>query len=340
MEKIQQHKIRQLVRQASKGDKEAFSSLYSETVQAQYFTALSILKDGLLAEDVIQLTYLQVLQNLSKLSSPANFLAWLSRITYNNCMDALKKKKRLTMELTADIPTDIEDQSQETDPLHNALLSENHILLMETLDEISVEHRTVIILRYFQHLPVREIAKIMDTSEGTVRSRMHYALLKLKKKLNEKGFPGTDSLMGVGVALSRAYKRPAVSRFAKADSGKAFLPAFLFLGTLLIGGAAAAGSPVAVASADYRPPVVESVEKKPGSLIVTLSDDKSGINYDALKASQNGSPVNLKIISRKKGQIRLERGKKADIILTVSDNASNGKQYVLSSGESYSVDFE
>lgn len=339
MEKMQLRKIRQLVKQARLGDEEAFSRLYSETVKAQYFTALSILKDNLLAEDVIQLTYLQVYQNLPRLSTPATFLSWLSRITYNNCIDALKKKQRLAPELTADMPVEIMDESYGADPLQSAQLTENQHLLMEILNNISPEHRIVIILRYLQHLSVKEIADITNTSEGTVRSRIHYALLKLKKQLNNKGFYGTDSLINAGFIISRVYERPESFKLKKGGASKGVLASFLLAGIILTAGAAAA-VPTIKAADDRKPPVVETVQKLENGFLITIKDTETGIDFSSLSAVQDNSSLRIRINDRSKGLIFIKTNKNHDLILTAADQAGNEKKYLLTVEEKYSFDFD
>lgn len=219
MRNLPQKDIRRLVIQAQNGEKEAFNELYRATSRAQYFTAITLLKDKILAEDAVQNTYLKVYQNLSTLSEPASFLSWLTSITYNNCMMLLRKRKRTDNELEADIPEEIPDPDAEC-MLRTVIHQENHQFLINLLDNLTPVHKTVILLRYYQGLKIKEIARITGTNVGTVRSRIHYALKKLQKILNDKGFHGTESMLGTAAILTSASKGTALPAPLAAVSAK------------------------------------------------------------------------------------------------------------------------
>lgn len=220
MRNLPQGDIRRLVSRAQNGEKDAFNELYRATSRAQYFTAITLLKDKILAEDAVQTTYLKVYQNLSTLSDPASFLSWLTSITYNNCMMLLRKRKRTDPELDADISVEIPDPDAEACMLDTVIHQENHQFLLKLLDNLTPTHKTVILLRYYQGLKIKEIAKITDTTDGTVRSRIHYALKKLQKILNEKGFHGTESILGTAALLTSASKQTALPAPLAAVSAK------------------------------------------------------------------------------------------------------------------------
>lgn len=345
----QQHqKINQLALNAISGDHSAFSELYRETWQAQYFTILSIIKDSSAAEDILQLTYLQALQYIGNLSSPAGFLSWLTRIAYNNCMDFLKKNSRLSAELNATPPAEQTDSDLDRDPFNRAFFSENHAFLMGILDELTLEHRTVILLRYFQDLKIKEIAHIMDISEGTVRSRIHYALRKMKRKMNARGYYGADSLMGVGVLLSRSLKpseAPNISYTLKSGRQNTVrLTAAAVIACLLVtaAGISSSGIPTAAidSRSDHTPPVVDKIAANDTGLFATVSDDLSGVDYDSIRAVQNKRELTITSIDQKNRQISLPCTTDAPVYLTLTDHSGNGKTYRLSFNRSYSLDVE
>lgn len=329
MGKLQRQRLRQLVKNVQKGDMEAFSALYSETNQAQYFTALSILKDTALAEEVIAMTYCQVLQNISTLSDPAGFLAWISKILFNNCMDILKKERKLGPELTPDFPVEMIDLHTETDPAGRAILSENQRIIMDMLGELSEVHRNVIILRYFHHLKIREIAAVTCVSEGTVRSRIHYALLKLKKLFHNRGYFSTDSLLGVGVTLGRAFEGSALPSFRPLKLS-ARQTAFCAACLLLLGAGLSTSEKSPSAAADTIPPSLQLVEKTPEGLLIKPEDDSSGVDYDNIKAVRDDTGQPLKLSKDKPGQILVELLDYDALSLTVSDMAGNKGIFRLS----------
>lgn len=201
--------IHRLVIQAQEGQKEAFSRLYDATADAQYFTALSMLKQPSLAEDAVQTIYMKVYQNIGSLTLPDYFLSWLSRITYNTCVNILDSRWRRNSELDDEVLKELPDSHDDVSPLQNVILKENRRYLLSLLNELSLEHRTILVMRFYQELKVREIAEIMGLSEGTVKSRIHYGLKRLKKALRENGIRSPESLLGAGVFLRHCVKEPS-----------------------------------------------------------------------------------------------------------------------------------
>lgn len=238
------NEICSLAARLKEGDKDVFTRLYESTADPQYFTALSILKDSGLAEDAVQTVYMQVYRNISKLASTEHFLPWLSRITYNTCLGILRIKKKNKADLDEEMLYAKPDPDPDINPLPLVVHKENETFLLSLLDQLSLEHRTIIILRFYQELKVKEIARIMDVSEGTVKSRLHYALKKLKSILKDNGCHGTESLLGAGVFLRHTFRvvkgpkdagkllsRKHVSECAKAVSVSA-AACVVFMGTV------------------------------------------------------------------------------------------------------------
>ena len=201
--------ICRLVTRAQAGDDTAFTKLYQATAEAQYFSAISILKEPALAEDSIQTVYLQVYKNIGRLTIPEHFLAWLTRITYNTSLNLLKNKRRAITELNENDEEDLTvlpDPHPDVNPLGSTIQQEDRDFLLSLLNELSMEHRTILVMRYYQELKVREIAEIMGLSEGTVKSRIHYGLKRLRENLKAHGFHGADSVLGAGVFLRHSFR--------------------------------------------------------------------------------------------------------------------------------------
>ena len=205
MSRLTGNEIFELADRFRHGDEEAFTLLYEATARPQYFTALSILKDPDLAEDAVQMVFLQVYKNISTLNMNSNFLAWLSKITYNTCLNILKSRKRNEKEGDEEELLELPDPRYDINPVHQVIRQENRMLILSLLEDLSLEHRTILILRYYQDLKVGEIADIMNISQGTVKSRIHYALKKLGEGLKAAGFRGSEGLLGAGIFLRRSF---------------------------------------------------------------------------------------------------------------------------------------
>lgn len=206
MRNLSKSELNTLVEASIKGDKDSFSILYEHTFHAQYYRSLSILKDSRLAEEAAQSAYTKALEKIPTLSAPEGFLSWLDSITYHCCMDILRKNKRCSVVDTCDeeFVKRIEEQKEKTTPLDMVLDNEKKAILMDTLDTLSDIHRSVIIMRYFEDLSLKDIAVHMDCSTGTVKSRLHYAHKELRNKLKEQGYTGVNSAIGIATLLSDA----------------------------------------------------------------------------------------------------------------------------------------
>lgn len=222
MDTLSRHDLKRLTSQAREGDRQAFSILYEATWKAQYFTALSVLKDGQMAEDAVQNAYLKAMEYIGSLENTDNFLSWIGKITYHCCMDILRKKKRVDTSFEDETVLRIPDPDAASNPLGTAITNEKQENLLKLVSELKTDHRTVVLLRYYYNMKVKEIADIMECSEGTVKSRIHYALKQLKERLASSGLSRTDYLFGVGPLLTYTYRTsaPAIPGCQKHLSGR------------------------------------------------------------------------------------------------------------------------
>lgn len=146
--------------------------------------ALSILGDTAEANEVTQETFIAALRSLRSYREKQSLKAWLYTIALNRSRSHLRKRKvieRLRASLAANFR--IETQKQTT-PEETILRGEQDSEVWRALKQLDERHRLVVILRYFQELPITEIAEILSISEGTVHSRLHSAREKLRSILN------------------------------------------------------------------------------------------------------------------------------------------------------------
>ncbi|WP_096201692.1 sigma-70 family RNA polymerase sigma factor [Bacillus sp. FJAT-45350] len=160
----------ELVRRARKGDGEAFYELIAAYKQQLYQIAFSYVKNESDALEAIQeVTYL-AFKSCKKLKEPKYFKTWLIRILINHCSDELKQKKRMVVQFSEPV-NQIEEHSQ------------MKLELEEEIAKLRAEYQHVIILRYFQELPISEIANILKRPEGTIKTWIHQALKQLKVQM-------------------------------------------------------------------------------------------------------------------------------------------------------------
>jgi len=169
-------KLQLLILRTQSGSDSAFRELF-DSFKGLTFKYLSSLLNDLERDDVQQQVWFKVYQQISNLSSPFGFKRWLLQITHRSAIDHLKKAKRYTTISEPDLVNRdlfIEDESTKEIP-------KDFEPLLLAIENISFDHREVILLFYWQDLTCIEIAQIIGCSIGTVKSRLFNARLKLQR---------------------------------------------------------------------------------------------------------------------------------------------------------------
>ena len=174
------HMTRELVRRAIEGDHDAFSSLVDASVDRLYAVATLILRDPDRAQDAVQEALMSAWKDVRALRDPDAWDAWLHRITVWACYKAAKKeRRRKTVELKL-----VPDPERATSPDSASALA-NRDLVERRLNDLPIDHRAVIVLRFYLDLPLDEVGDILDIPVGTVKSRLHRALASLRESMAE-----------------------------------------------------------------------------------------------------------------------------------------------------------
>ena len=176
---------RELIRRAGQGDQEAFRQLV-ETYQAPaYRLALRMCGgDAALAEDAAQEAFLAAWRGLPRFRGDSRFSTWLYRLTTNAAIDWLRREKR---HRGMDDVTELELPDDGPGPQDQAEQAETQQTVRRALGQLSEEHRQVLLLRYMQELDYAEIAAALEISEGTVKSRISRAKMRLRELLDGSG---------------------------------------------------------------------------------------------------------------------------------------------------------
>lgn len=173
-----------LIVRLRKGDVDALGELYEKYKTAIFRTALAIMRDRGLAEDVLQECFLRLFINAERIQTDIPLGPWLYRVAVNLSYTWAKKSKRRAGGLE-------ELLGRLKGPLH--LLPERQVERIETheklhraIENLPASHQVVVVLFYLEELSLREIAAVMQIPEGTVKSRLHYARESLRTLLAEK----------------------------------------------------------------------------------------------------------------------------------------------------------
>jgi len=161
-----------LVIRCQQGEKEAFELIVELWQKALLIFALRYLDQETDARDAVQETWISVIKGLNKLQNPSLFVSWLFRILTNKCVDRIRKKQTKERLLkNANVKPESSEISNESESLSQAI------------QRLSDEHKILIVLRFGQGLQIGQIAAMLNMAEGTVKSRLHRALTRLREIL-------------------------------------------------------------------------------------------------------------------------------------------------------------
>jgi RNA polymerase sigma-70 factor (ECF subfamily) len=166
-----------LILRCQMGDKDAFAGLIERHQAALRYFISRLLDDPQASEDLIQETWLTVIGRIHGLKKPEAFSTWLYRIARNKVYHQLRRKKAWA-ELNENIA--IPDENED-----DVSSLEDMAKVHTCLKRLRAEYKEVLMLRFLEQMSYHQIAQILDCNLGTVKSRVHYAKLALKKDLEK-----------------------------------------------------------------------------------------------------------------------------------------------------------
>lgn len=171
----------ELVKQMIAGDKTAFDLLMEHYQMKALRAAYLISGNYADSEDIVQETFVACYLHRNQIKNPQAFQGWFYKTLSRNAWRLCKKRKR-------EQPTEEvypEHMAASEDLLGEMVMKEEENRLYEALLQLSVKHRTVLVLYYYNQMSIKEIAKICGCLEGTVKSRLHHGKVKLKEILEQ-----------------------------------------------------------------------------------------------------------------------------------------------------------
>lgn len=183
--------IEEMIKMVKAGNPKAFEELYKATYDRNYYIVFKILNHEQDTLDVLQETYIKIFTKLDQFTyrGPDSFSSWSGKIAVNTAMDCLRKKKQILFtEMEQDgkygaAEFDIEDPSQGYRPEIAYDKKETAEIVEKLLNRLSEEQRICMVLYYLQDMSIKEIAKICNCSENTIKSRLYYG----RRKIYEEG---------------------------------------------------------------------------------------------------------------------------------------------------------
>ena len=184
--------VSKLVKSAKSGDLDSFDSLTLMFRERLYGVIYNMTFNHDDAADLTQDAFVKAFRSLSKFKEKASFFTWIYRIGVNLTLSYLKKKKSrkfFSFDQYVSDGVSIKDSEKfscsDSNSVRSTLINELHEKLNEALSQLSDKHRTIVVLFEIDGLSHKEIASIMKCTEGTVRSRLHYAKLQLQSLLSD-----------------------------------------------------------------------------------------------------------------------------------------------------------
>ena len=167
----------QLVERVRKGDQRAFDELVIKYKSRIYYLVLRMIGDSDEAADIAQNTFVKAYQKLHSFLGKASFKTWLYRIAMNLSKNYLRekvRKERLT-------PTQEAGRVVKT-KLDDMIAEERGQMVREALSQLPPKQQFALVLRIYEELPYREIARIMGGTSGLAKVNFHHAINNLRKK--------------------------------------------------------------------------------------------------------------------------------------------------------------
>jgi RNA polymerase sigma-70 factor (ECF subfamily) len=176
---------RELIIKAQAGDANSFHEIVAKYDSRIMTLSLQIAQNKEDAEDIYQETFLKVYKNISKFRFESDIYTWMYRIAVNTAYNYKRKHSKIKVaETKEDTDYDILDwvyDPQGNDENREELLT----VINKSLLQLSHQQRTVFILKHLQQLKIKDIANILDLSEGTIKKYLFRAMEKLRVCLKE-----------------------------------------------------------------------------------------------------------------------------------------------------------
>ncbi|WP_179345995.1 RNA polymerase sigma factor [Winogradskyella ursingii] len=177
-----------LIDAITNGETKAYAQLVEQYKNLVFSLALRMLKCREEAEEVAQDTFIKVFKSLDKFKGDSKFSTWIYRITYNTCLDNIKKNKKHLNNVTIDEYTfdklDVIDNA-----LEHMINQEKSELIKQCINQLPEECSAILTLFYFEELSLDEISTIINVEANTAKVKLFRARKKLAVILEQYLLP-------------------------------------------------------------------------------------------------------------------------------------------------------
>lgn len=171
---------REIVDAVLAGDRDAYRTLVDRESRSVIGLCSSILKDPDEAQDVAQDAFVQAYRSLAGYRGDGTFGAWIGRIAKR--MAVARAAAVRLRPITTGEPTETNAPDEHANPERDVVDQEHASAVRKAINDLPADQREVVSLRYFQDMPLERIAVLTNVPLGTVKSRLHRALARLRDK--------------------------------------------------------------------------------------------------------------------------------------------------------------
>ena len=179
----------ELIQQYLDGNERAFEELLNRHRSKIYTSIYLFVKEQSLAEDIFQEVFIKIINTLrsGKYNHEGKFVQWAMRIAYNMCVDQFRRKKRRPQVAPTESFDIFDVLHVSEDNMESTMIkSQTHERIRHLVDSLPPEQREVVILRHYADMSFKEISQLTRVSINTALGRMRYALINIRKMVEEK----------------------------------------------------------------------------------------------------------------------------------------------------------
>lgn len=182
---MKEKNLSDLVSELQAGNQSVFEDIYYQTQQKLYFYAMSIMKNENDAKDLLQETYVEIMKSIKNLQSIDKFIPWAKKILFHLAMQKFRKGDSAVIldEEYESLIENFEETDDSSVPEEAYDISEVKAIIRGIVEDLPMVQKLSIIAYYYDEMNIRDIAEMMECSENTVKTRLHYGRLAMKDKL-------------------------------------------------------------------------------------------------------------------------------------------------------------
>jgi RNA polymerase sigma factor (sigma-70 family) len=180
---------KELIQSYLDGNEKSFEILLTRHKEKIYTSIYLFVKDRDQADDIFQEVFIKIIKTLrkGKYNHEGKFLQWAMRISYNLCVDHFRRSKRRTKVSPTETFDIFDVLEHKDDNMEQQIMkSQTHDKVRHLVDLLPDEQREVVILRHYADMSFKEIAALTNVSINTALGRMRYALINIRKLMEEK----------------------------------------------------------------------------------------------------------------------------------------------------------